>query len=136
MALDNTERFFAVHFRHALVHEDDIVAVLKRELDGFLSAGSGIDLDQRVLKKFGGYDKVHPRVVDYEDLGFRRSEALVISLLLAKSLLEFFLEIADRFFRDDLLRYGYGECGTRAVFTLDRNVAVHHFDQHLGDRKA
>ena len=136
MAPDEAEGFFTVHFRHALVHEDDVIFVRKSEFHGFFSAACRIDLNLRLLKEFGGNDKVHLGVIDNEDFCIRSSEAFMVCVFRTHALLELFPEVSDRLINKDALRDGESECRTDAVGAFDLDVSAHHVEEHLGYRKA
>ena len=127
---------YAVHDRHAVIHENNIVPGLLRHLNGFLSGGGGVDLNLGPLQEVLYDGQVHFRIVNDQNLRLRRMEGLPGGMLGEGRLLGLLEVVTDRFEGEDLLADGEGEVGPLAVFTLDLEFRPHEFQKMARNRHA
>ena len=125
--------FDAVHFRHHMVQEHDVVVVLGNQLQTFLAGSGCMDMDAGFLQQAFCDGEVHVVVVHYQNMGLRGGEAFLIVFFFPQRRFNASVEIPDGVIFFYLLGNANGEGAAFAVNAVHADAALHHFRQLHGD---
>ena len=126
-----SQGFNAIHPRHHMVHENNIVWLPCNLIKTCLSAVRIIDLNGGLFQKITEYASVHRIVVHQQNLRIRGVEPCLVILFHTVASLR--PEHADRLGIFNPLDDVKGEPASLAVFTFDLQFTVHHGKQILGN---
>ena len=128
----------AIHDRHSLIHQYEVIPDRFRHLHRFSTAGSRINLHLSCFQEPDGHFQIHLRIIDDEYAGRRRVEVFPgrpggpdFLRMFRKSP----AEITQRLIGDDLLGNGDGKDGTLAIGALHGNGAAHDSKKALCNGK-
>ena len=130
------QRLCAVHLRHALIHQNQIVLGIRRQFHGSGAGSCRIDLHLGISKKIHGHRQIDLRVVHDEDVRRRCAERFAVRTCTHHIGLETLLQVAHRCEGNDLLRDRNGKDGALAVLTLHIDAAAHHVQKPLRNDQA
>ena len=130
------EGFHAVHLRHAVVDENNVVALVLHKLQRLHAAQCRVHVNLGTLEQPFHHSQVHLGVVDHKDMGIRRAEGFRVGLVVLQVLAVAFVEVADFLPPDHALLDGKRKIRTLAVLAGNVQVGLHLVQQHGNDVQA
>ena len=135
LAADRAQAFNAVHLRHEVIHEDDMITLIQRLFQGFLTAGDRVGLHLGGAQQLGNDQQIGGVVIHDQHPCFGRLKLRGIFAVFAGNPVMRDLDFADLLCADDLLRDLNDEGRALGVDAVDRDPAAHQIDKLLDDRK-
>ena len=130
------QSFPSIHFRHHVIHQDDIKGFRFQEFHALLSARGRPDLHLRSLQQILRNRAVHRVVVHYQHMRLRRGELFMIGSLAREIGVMLLHEIPNGLGGADSLRNPRGKERTLSIDALHRDGSSHQTDKPAGKRKS
>ena len=123
----------SVHTRHLVIHQNDMVEIFLRLIQGFLSGGNQLQFDPRIPEKLRHDHEVGRRVVHNKHLCIRSFKRLHINMLLPSPLSVQHINLTQRLIHNDFLRNLDYKSGSFRIHAVDRDLSTHKIDKLLDD---